>query len=187
MHRKQENLDGGVGTPVLRRGMAILVLCVAGKGSWSPKQYQVSPGDLYSPPTPCVPRPRGMGSQPLTFFDVLGPIGISIAGRLWSWGSFLCWFLLLNPGTTTPQIQAEVCKNGRQDWSQCSRVNNVFLFKIFFILCALVFCLHVCLCEGVRSPGTGAIDSCESPSGCWELNPSSLEEQSVILTTEPSL
>lgn len=39
--------------------------------------------------------------------------------------------------------------------------------------------------EGVRSPGT---DSCQTPMGrCWDLNPSSLEKQPVLLTTEPSL
>jgi hypothetical protein len=30
-------------------------------------------------------------------------------------------------------------------------------------------------------------DGCEQPCGCWELNSGPLEEQSVLLTTEPSL
>jgi hypothetical protein len=30
-------------------------------------------------------------------------------------------------------------------------------------------------------------DGCEPPCGCWELNSGHLEEQSVLLTTEPSL
>ena len=30
-------------------------------------------------------------------------------------------------------------------------------------------------------------DGCEPPCGCWELNSGSLEEQSLLLTTEPSL
>jgi hypothetical protein len=50
-----------------------------------------------------------------------------------------------------------------------------------------VFCLHVCLCEGVRSPGTGVTDSCKLPCGCWKLNPSALEEQPMLLTAEPSV
>lgn len=29
---------------------------------------------------------------------------------------------------------------------------KVFHLMIYLCLCALVFCLHVCLCEGVRSP-----------------------------------
>jgi hypothetical protein len=31
------------------------------------------------------------------------------------------------------------------------------------------------------------MDGCESPCGCWDLNSGPLEEQSVLLTTEPSL
>jgi hypothetical protein len=31
------------------------------------------------------------------------------------------------------------------------------------------------------------MDDCEPPCGCWELNSGSLEEQSVLLTSEPSL
>ena len=30
-------------------------------------------------------------------------------------------------------------------------------------------------------------DGCEPPCGCWELNSGPLQEQSVLLTTEPSL
>jgi hypothetical protein len=30
-------------------------------------------------------------------------------------------------------------------------------------------------------------DGCEPPCGCWELNSAPLEEQSVLLTSEPSL
>lgn len=48
-----------------------------------------------------------------------------------------------------------------------------------------MFCLHVCPCEGVRSPGTGVKDRYELRHGCWELNPS-LVEQPVFLTIEPS-
>jgi hypothetical protein len=51
----------------------------------------------------------------------------------------------------------------------------------------LVFRLHVCLCEGVRSPGTGVIDRFKLPCVCWELNPGPLEEQDMLLTIEPSV
>jgi hypothetical protein len=43
--------------------------------------------------------------------------------------------------------------------------------SLIFILCALVFCWHVCLCEGVRNSGTGVTGRCEPPCGFWELNP----------------
>lgn len=36
--------------------------------------------------------------------------------------------------------------------------------------------------EGVRSPGTRVIDSCEQPCGSWEMNMGPLQEQPVILT-----
>ena len=42
--------------------------------------------------------------------------------------------------------------------------NNLFIFLLY------MFCLSVCLCEGVRVPGTGVTDSCELPRGCWEMN-----------------
>lgn len=40
--------------------------------------------------------------------------------------------------------------------------------------------------EGIRFPGIGVIDSYELPYGYWELNPRPLEEQYMLLTTEPS-
>jgi hypothetical protein len=40
--------------------------------------------------------------------------------------------------------------------------------------------------QGVRSPGAGITDHCEPPCRCWELNPGPLQEQPVLLTTEPS-
>jgi hypothetical protein len=46
--------------------------------------------------------------------------------------------------------------------------------------------MHICV-RGVRVPGTGVTDSCEPPCGCLELNLGPLEEQSVLLTAEPSL
>ena len=45
----------------------------------------------------------------------------------------------------------------------------------------------MCACrpeEGIRSL---IIDGCEPPCGCWELNSGPLEEQPVLLTSEPSL
>ena len=38
-----------------------------------------------------------------------------------------------------------------------------------------------------KSSGTGVKDTCELPCGCWELNPGPLEEQLVLLTTNPFL
>ena len=69
----------------------------------------------------------------------------------------------------------------------------------FYFLCVWVLCLHVCLCtpcmsgahgsqkKGIRSPGTRVTVGCELPCGCWESNTGPLGEQSMLLTTEPSL
>jgi hypothetical protein len=38
-----------------------------------------------------------------------------------------------------------------------------------------------------RRASDSITDGCEPPCGCWELNSGPLEEQSVLLTTEPSL
>jgi hypothetical protein len=35
--------------------------------------------------------------------------------------------------------------------------------------------------------GGSSTDGCEPPCGCWELNLGPLEEQSVLLNTEPPL
>lgn len=40
--------------------------------------------------------------------------------------------------------------------------------------------------EGTGCPGTGLMDSCEPPCGCWESNLDPLQQQ-VLLTTEPSV
>lgn len=61
------------------------------------------------------------------------------------------------------------------------------IYLLLLFLSALEFCLHICLCQGVRSPGTGVTDSCELPWGCWELNPGPLEEQLVFLIAKPFL
>ena len=70
----------------------------------------------------------------------------------------------------------------------------------FFYRCVyLMFFLSVYLCtnihawclqrseEGIRSPGTRALDGCEPVSRWWESNPGPLQEQQVPLTTGPSL
>jgi hypothetical protein len=38
-----------------------------------------------------------------------------------------------------------------------------------------------------RGHGIPITDGCETPCGCWDLNSGPSEEQSVLLTTEPSL
>jgi hypothetical protein len=54
-----------------------------------------------------------------------------------------------------------------------------------FILCVRVHC-H-CLQTHQKRVSDPITDGCEPPRGCWELNSGLLEEESVLLTTEPSL
>jgi hypothetical protein len=49
-----------------------------------------------------------------------------------------------------------------------------------------VFCLQ-CLPTGQKRASDPIADGCEPPCGCWELNSGPLEEQPVLLTSEPSL
>lgn len=70
--------------------------------------------------------------------------------------------------------------------------------SLFFLIILYVwlFCLHECLCtsaclysqrpeQGIWFPGTGFTEVCEL-CRCWELSPGSLEEELMLLATEPS-
>jgi hypothetical protein len=41
--------------------------------------------------------------------------------------------------------------------------------------------------EATGSPGIGVMDGCKPPCGCWKHTPETLQEQSVLLITEPFL
>lgn len=41
--------------------------------------------------------------------------------------------------------------------------------------------------KGIKSLGTRVADGCKLSCGCWEIDPSPLEEQEVLLTTETPL
>ena len=60
-----------------------------------------------------------------------------------------------------------------------------FFFLKIFILCIWVNCS--CLQTHRRRPLDPIVDGCEPPCGGWELNSGPLEEQSVVLTSEPSI
>uniref|UniRef100_A0A8I5ZQ82 Uncharacterized protein n=1 Tax=Rattus norvegicus TaxID=10116 RepID=A0A8I5ZQ82_RAT len=47
--------------------------------------------------------------------------------------------------------------------------------------------LPACMPAGQKRAPDLIIDGCEPPCGCWELNSGPLEEQTVLLTSEPSL
>lgn len=61
-------------------------------------------------------------------------------------------------------------------------LENVFCLNFLNVLFSLfLYCVHVCLSEGVRLHGTEVTDSCKLSCGCWELNSSPLEEQVLPL------
>ena len=47
--------------------------------------------------------------------------------------------------------------------------------------------LSECMPAGQKRISDHFVDGCEPPCGFWELNSEPLEEQSVLLSTEPSL
>lgn len=61
---------------------------------------------------------------------------------------------------------------------------------MFFSAYPSVHHAHAChpwrSAEGIRSPGTGLMDGYGSPSECWESNFGCMQEQQVLLITEPS-
>ena len=66
-------------------------------------------------------------------------------------------------------------------------VSRVF----FFLLKTYLFNIHlytIAVSDTHQKRISDSImDGCEPPRGCWELNSGPLEEQSVLLTSEPSL
>jgi hypothetical protein len=62
-----------------------------------------------------------------------------------------------------------------------------FSFFKRFIYLSYVWVHCSCLQTPQKSALDPITDGCEPPCGCWELNPEPLEEQSVFLTSEPSL
>lgn len=71
---------------------------------------------------------------------------------------------------------------GNYIWIKILFLNDLFIL----ILYALVFCLHVCLCEGVRFLQTRVTENCELLCGCWESSLSPLEEQLNHWTISPA-
>ena len=63
----------------------------------------------------------------------------------------------------------------------------LFSFLAFILFYVHWYFAYKFACVRGQIPGNGVTDSCELPCGCWEVNPGPLEEQPVLLTTEPSL
>ena len=65
------------------------------------------------------------------------------------------------------------------------------VWHVFIVLCIGVFaeCISVWYLYAmpIGPPGTKVTEGYEGDCGCWELNLSPLEKQSVLLTAEPYL
>lgn len=70
------------------------------------------------------------------------------------------------------------------------------VLALFFILCVMVFCLHICLGTTCMLGAHGGqkraayplgleLEMVVLPRGCWESNPCPLGEQPVLLTPAP--
>jgi hypothetical protein len=62
--------------------------------------------------------------------------------------------------------------------------SSIFLKRIIYLFYVYEYTVAVFTQKRALDP---IIDGCEPPCGCWELNSGPLEEQSVLLTAEPSL
>ena len=62
-----------------------------------------------------------------------------------------------------------------------------YFLKIYSIYFTNVWVDCCCLQTHQKKALDPITDGCEPPCGCWELNSGPLEEQLVLLTTEPSL
>ena len=71
--------------------------------------------------------------------------------------------------------------------SDCLSVFLSFSFSLSLFLSFLLKLYFSCTQTHQKRASDLITDDCESPCGCWELNSGPLEEQPVLLTTEPSL
>jgi hypothetical protein len=65
----------------------------------------------------------------------------------------------------------------------CFKNIFIYLFTYFMYLSTLLLSLD----DSLKRALNPITDGCEPPCSCWELDSGPLEEQSVLLTTEPSL
>ena len=67
-----------------------------------------------------------------------------------------------------------------------ARIQALFFFKIYLFY-AYEYNYNCLQTHQKRMMSDPIADGCESPCGCWELNSGLLEEQTMLLTAEPSL
>jgi hypothetical protein len=86
------------------------------------------------------------------------------------------------------QICTQLCAQvyGGQRLTLVSSLDSPHIFlKIYLYVTTLLLSSHTHTHQ--KRASDPITDGCKPPCGCWELNSGPLEEQSVLLTTEPSL
>jgi hypothetical protein len=91
------------------------------------------------------------------------------------WG---CWALNLHP------LEEQLVTLTTEPSLQPLSLHFYFFFKDLFIYYIQVHCS--CLQTLQKRASDFVTDGCEPPCGCWDLNLGPSEEQSALLTTEPS-
>ena len=111
-------------------------------------------------------------SNPQPFRGVGGVTTVAI------FGSHLCFALhcLQSLGFSSSGI--ECCS---------AQVLGHWIFLKIYLLTLYIWLYCSCLQTHQKRASDPTTGGCEPPCGCWELNSGPLEEQSVLLTTEPSL
>lgn len=85
-----------------------------------------------------------------------------------------------------------------QNTNQLYTKSELMKLNVYWILYVWLFCLHIILCLYMCLVTEGSRRGCYilwnwcyrclwSSCACWELTPGFLEEQSLLLTTEPSV
>jgi hypothetical protein len=80
------------------------------------------------------------------------------------------------------------CPHSSTENSMCcgaSKVTKAFLFIYLLIYLSYLHCS--CLQTLQKRESDLITVGCGPPCGCWDLNSGPVEEQSVVLTSEPSL
>jgi hypothetical protein len=74
-----------------------------------------------------------------------------------------------------------------RDSNMLGKYSTIWSYIFFKIYLFYVYEYTVAVFRHARRAPDLITDGCEPPCGCWELNSGLLEEQSVLLTAEPSL
>ena len=98
------------------------------------------------------------------------------------------------PATTIPREPTSYLEvETNRDWACCELLKppsiRTLFYSFFFnyLMISYIWVHCDCLQKHQKRASDPTTDGCEPPCGCWELNLGPLEEQSVLLTAEPSL